>query len=205
MRLCLFLVAGCGARSSWTGDVGADAGTRREGDTCGASGVDDCGEGLFCHFAGPGSGDEVRICRRFCDEDSTCGREWYWCAYGLRGDEGRFSLCAISCNPMTNEGCPEGTACQLVDPNGEDGGWFTDCDGQAGDAEQGDECSHDGGVYETDGPLCAPGFSCADGLPGTCRSWCDTPGATGSCPAGTTCTAMTPPAVIGDAEYGLCR
>ena len=175
----------------------APAGTRAEGETCGADGADDCAAGLVCHWVG-GVGHEERVCRRFCDRNTTCGRTERWCTIGYFTEEPGFGLCAIPCDPITNEGCAAGTSCQMYDwgPTG----WFTDCGGVAGDQRQGEECE---GWTEKGpgGPYCAPGLYCWSSSPGECRAYCETSDVQG-CPDGTACQAF---GSLEGTEYGLCE
>jgi hypothetical protein len=176
----------------------APAGARGEGEPCAADGSDDCAAGLVCHAAGA-VGLEQRVCRRFCDRNTTCGRTERWCTFGYFTEEPGFGLCAIACDPVTNEGCPAGTSCQMFDwgPSA----WFTDCGGSVGDQEQGGECWEGAPDGEIEGPFCAAGSRCWNASPGECRAYCETSTGRG-CPDGTRCE---PFGVVEGTAYGLCE
>jgi hypothetical protein len=67
---------------------------------------------------------------------------------GTHGDGGTF------CNPVTNGSCPTGNACDVTSANGVVNGF--DCYATADGAELCAICN------DTNGPLCAPGLSCAN-------------------------------------------
>jgi len=104
---------------------------------------------------------------------------------GAQGDSGACSLTDMSL-------CANGAACCFMTG-------AVACDCQGGTATQGATC---GSTVS-----CAPGYVC--GVPngqttGTCLEWCVPP--SGTCPTGTSCTALIQPApVVGGVTYGECH
>lgn len=150
------------------------AGSKAAGETC--SQWNECSAGLFCAGVTP---SEPGTCRRLC-----CGGDWSACPDGQScfqqlylvrpggGDPVYASadLCAPvnDCDVFDASSCPDGTACQIVDPTGN-----VACI-TAGSAGLGDPCSPS--------DHCQAGFSC---VAGSCRRLCRAVAGGGepSCPA----------------------
>lgn len=77
----------------------------------------------------------------------------------------------VACDPITDEGCPGGESCVVVDANP----LGTTCV-PAGTAMPGDPCGPAGGAACASGSACI-GADLADDVPGTCMPWCDPNGA----------------------------
>ena len=108
----------------------------------------------------------IAFCRKFCDSDLDCtngGR----CAFQLSG--GTLKICSqkvTGCDPVARTGCPMGTGCYPVTPDG-----LTGC--HLGGANSGGPCDSSYG--------CVAGAACivAGGLP-VCRTLCR-PGQDATC------------------------
>lgn len=166
-----------------------------EGEPCGEARVDDCVDGAVC----TATTELARVCRRWCEDDLDCTGEGGACEIPFEVDGKPVPdarLCTIDCNPRFGTGCADDAACQLA--LAEDGSRFvTDCSEPLGAGVQGDACD------DAEGPHCARGFGCDEGL---CRHYCEDPGGMAAgCSDYQACAAMDPPAAIGGVEYGVCR
>lgn len=167
------------------------AGTKVAGEACG---VDLCAPGFVCQGL---KNQKTPTCHQLCESDGDCGTLAGKCAIALLTDAGGLGVkvCSDDCNPVTNAGCPAGTACRIVKAPADPVVFAVCLDAGAG--QQGDTCAK-----PTD---CEPGFQCVLPAPDVCAQFCVV--ASPTCDPGTTChtfeiAALAP--VIGGVEYGLC-
>lgn len=200
---CRILAPQCGCAAgescypSGTTRVCAVGGARVEGSGC--TGVSDCAAGLGCVNFSSSATTPGNMCSRVCNTDADCASGAV-CIHtiddGLGGSVPGLRFCSRVCTPSPSSGCAPGLACSIYRESMGAMRYFTDCAGPVGAGRQGAAC-----VDDAD---CAAGFGCAD--PGTglqCLSWCRVVG--GSCPLGTTCLGLGPPAaIVGGVEWGLC-
>jgi hypothetical protein len=164
-------------------------GTAQLGEECMAYG---CAPGLHCvQIHGPPAS-----CRPWCDDDSDCP-DGGACMIGLDdGNGGIFGqrLCAVRCDPLTNEGCTlAGTKCSVLLSESL-GQWYTSCVA-AGDGDEGAFC--------TDTGDCLPGFHCVNAsMFNSCRPYCEA--AVPQCAMGQSCHNFEPSSVIDGVIYGVC-
>jgi hypothetical protein len=136
---------------------------------------------------------------RYCANDSECIAPRGQCLFELDGPTGDpipgVSLCTSNCDPTTTADplCPTGWSCDLFVLGGHN---IVDCR-SGGAGMQGAACSASA--------LCAPGLTCVSLMSGTsqCARICSPPSNTG-CPGSTTCSAYSPPFVVGGTQYGVC-
>jgi hypothetical protein len=165
---------------------GASGGT--EAATCATSTA--CEPGYTCAYFGA-----VGSCMRYCGTDADCGAPRGKCQYQLVDPNNQpipgASLCSSNCDPLSINDplCPAGWGCEVFTT-------IVDC-GLAGAGTQGQECS--------DTAPCTPGYNCTQfsSGPSKCARNCSPPSNAG-CPASTTCSAYTPPLVLGGTQYGVC-
>jgi hypothetical protein len=156
-------------------------------------GSTDCAADHICI----GEGD-LRVCRRFCQDDGACvapgGKciplDSVVCGGNPVPPAVDASFCTESCDPLDAAACATGLGCQIALATG-GRPTLTYCT-QAGTRAEGVGC-----LSSAD---CAAGTTCAAGM---CRRWCVVGQACDV--ANRTCQAYSPtPAMIGSVEYGRC-
>jgi hypothetical protein len=139
-----------------------------------------CAAGWTCTAVGQ--------CRRYCEADGAC-TDGPGDVCEVTAGTGH-DLCSVDCTPITNAGCMPGFGCYLR-PVGK---IATDCL-PAGSGGSGAACTN----HED----CTPGSGCYDFGDGLgCTRLCRVDA--GGCPFGTECAGISPPAYLGDVEYGIC-
>jgi hypothetical protein len=168
------------------------AGLKNPGESC--TDISDCLPGSECfEFKACSTAAQPRkTCRRFCNNDATCGSGSN-CSATVACDGAStptFKLCTRPCDPTGDAtgGCAAGLLCFLYAAE------TTDCsclDSSRAKAV-GTECSSD--------QDCQPGVMCVDRDGSkTCQAICKL--ASPDCPTGTTCTALTSPSYK---VFGAC-
>lgn len=158
------------------------AGTLGDGATC--MNPSDCAAGLVCNATNLGP----RQCGRYCDRDDVCRNVGVGSFCRPLASDPTLGACTTSCDVINQTGCPSGSACDIGSPpNPAVSG--TLCRG-VGMGGQGQSC---GALTD-----CQVGFTCT----GRCERICNT--ARPMCPAGTTCTELTPSVTIGIVHIGSC-
>lgn len=176
----------------------AAAGTGATGVACGAAGAG-CSAGNLC--VGVSTTGTVGACEHFCNTDADCTGAGALCLLTLDDGTGAaipgVTLCSLSCNLITNSGCPSGSACRIFSEVGGAGRDLTHCDGPVGFGTTASLCTTDAD--------CAAGYRCVNPTGGgnECARWCDYTTGTG-CGGGYTCTPFATPVVFGTREYGVC-
>jgi len=171
-----------------------EAGSNDASDTCTAD--TDCRAGTVCsQLVGVGS-TGTAMCYDFCNSQSDCSGAGSLCVQLSTAPTP--GTCSHSCNPMTNSGCPSGTACKPFSLTST-GDSLTDCGADVGSGGHGAYCADDTGCRA--GTICmdADGDTYGD----TCLSICNNVG--GMCSStGTDCVGFTTPFIVGGTEYGVC-
>lgn len=176
------------------------AGSRTSSQMCTTDG--ECAAGTICLPLFTLAGATDRMCADFCNVEGDCPDPGSICVSLTELVTGT-GTCSHSCSPITNTGCPSGTACQVMTLNSTHQN-LTDCTADVGSAPPHSVCSS--------GTECRLGTFCADtngdGLGEECIQWCLYPG--GACAGGDTCrqftdASLTPlPLIIDGTEYGFC-
>ncbi len=147
-------------------------GSGQHGDACtaegGASGVDDCAEGVMCwNLDEEGVGTCVELCTG-TPENPMCGPPGTTCVIT---NEGSLNLCLPSCDPLVQD-CQGAEVC-IGDPNSD--GFVCVLDASGGMAPEGTPCEF--------ANVCNPGLMCVNpeffpsqdcqGSIGCCAPFCD--------------------------------
>lgn len=164
------------------------AGTDLHGQPCNLEVA--CAEGTTCVGI-----DGDYFCRQYCVNDADCpGGDGSKCYLMLHTDADLFyaeaRVCTLSCNPVTNTGCPADRSCLIR--IGRDDVLLTDCF-PAGTLTAGQPCD------EQQSQFCQPGLFCNNNQ---CAEYCRVDG--NDCPAGEQCYAFSPPPVFDGVTYGAC-
>jgi hypothetical protein len=121
----------------------------------------ECEAGLIC---------DDSVCRRACYEDFDCVGSAE-CRHEIPGETIR--MCNLTCDLVTQEGCPEGYRCDFYESPALDE-YFSECLVLLRSGQEGDLCEHYWHLNE--GSLdCAPGLVCQysyDFECGVCRTIC---------------------------------
>jgi hypothetical protein len=145
------------------------------------AGNDDCGAGAVCLGVSLAGGS---ACFRFCHGDGDCAGGAS-CSIQIAGTPQMVCTEAVTgCSPTPQTGCGAGTACFIIDGQGQTGCHV------AGTGSVGATCNSD---YD-----CLAGLSCFQS-PGGCQQLCRL-ASPSDCPNGTACTAV--PGWKG--SYGAC-
>jgi hypothetical protein len=174
------------------------AGSKKPGEPCQSD--DECAGISLC--------DDPGLCRAVCTADSDCG------ANNFCGDQVYMQqngsdvpvglLCGDVCNPTvvgSSSSCPATFKCDLTENYGPSLGknpWYTACI-LDGTTPPGGSCALHGD--------CVAGSGCFGTMNTTCQQYCDfaSSAANKGCPAGRTCTDLSPPATnIRGLHIGTC-
>lgn len=197
---------GCSGGEACTvagGAIGCgQAGTDGNGQACGSSASDLCQAGLTCVNASSSTGQ----CLKFCSSDAECQAPGGLCLLQLDDGSGNaipgVTMCTPNCNPLNNNGCPSGSACELRQESTGLMRQLTVC-GEAGTKTQNQSCNAN---IEGD---CAPTYTCIDPGTGTtvCLKYCDANSLSG-CPGSTSCYGLqdqsSQPIMLGTVSIGVC-
>lgn len=112
------------------------------------SGVDDCGEGLFCYEVDDTTGEG--LCRELCPGGNVCDNPETSC---ISWFDGALPVCSRTCSNLSSVSCPSGNGCYALPVTGNCD--FSACGPQVGAGAQGDACI---GLND-----CENGFQCVDG------------------------------------------
>ena len=155
------------------------------------SGLDDCGDGLFCTEL---DADGMGVCRGLCPSMRACSNFETSCVSWF---DGALPLCSRECDPFLQT-CAAEDACYSVGPCD-----AAACGPRAAATQQGDAC-------ETSNE-CAAGMQCVDDVPGCasdrcCTTFCqfDDVDACAELP-GTNCVPPAGPCALPiNLELGVC-
>lgn len=163
---------------------------RSEGEIC--TDTSTCQSGLECIDVLP---DLIRIqkaCVRRCATHNTCSsRPGSACTTDAQNVG--IQYCSLSCDPLTQSGCPGGLACVVTRTGTTPDVPFTTCR-YPGTTEPGGTC--------TGLDSCTAGHFCVGG---TCKTYCDVNNNTGCFPFLEYCSSLSPRTTLGTSEVGFCR
>jgi hypothetical protein len=172
----------------------ATAGAGAEGTACTSS--SSCAPGLDCVNLSVVASRSITQCARYCGTDSDCMGAGSLCLHalddGMGGAIPGVRICTRACNPVRQTGCATGLMCNVYRESIGSMRFLTDCTGPAGTRTRGQSCTQD--------IDCAPGLAC---ISSRCYRWCDVATNEG-CLGAELCSPLTPRAVVGGTEYGVC-